>query len=206
MVHIEVSTFILKFWSYLKFLVSHLQVELHEPWTSFKGVGSVVCYLNNEQGTSDRSTGINRDPGSTINQRAHSCLFEFCSNSVRLTEIKRTQSVWQKRIVRNSETKKMHQRCINEQAQRYHLPECSFFLLCQFATAVFTSLWLSHLRDRTNETTWKHPFYDYFVGITRRGVTPFEVGYAVRKVFVISVISISLSFQHFPTSLDYRPQ
>lgn len=26
------------------------QVELPEPWTSFKGVGSVVCYLNNELG------------------------------------------------------------------------------------------------------------------------------------------------------------
>ena len=37
-------------------VVLRWQVELPEPWTSFKGVGSVVCYLNNEQGTSDRST------------------------------------------------------------------------------------------------------------------------------------------------------
>lgn len=27
---------------------SFAEVELPEPWTSFKGVGSVVCYLNNE--------------------------------------------------------------------------------------------------------------------------------------------------------------
>ena len=27
-----------------------VEVELPEPWTSFKGVGSVVCYLNNELG------------------------------------------------------------------------------------------------------------------------------------------------------------
>ncbi len=32
-----------------------VEVELPEPWTSFKGVGSVVCYLNNELGHLRRS-------------------------------------------------------------------------------------------------------------------------------------------------------
>ena len=188
MLHIEVSTFILKF--------------LVFPDISWFPISRWSCLSRGHPSresaqwcvTSTMSRAPQTDqPGSGINDKSTrpQLSVRFCSNSVRSMEIKRTQSVWQKRNVRNSDTKKMHQRYINEQAQRYHLPRVFILSPLPICHSHFY-IWLSH-RDRTNETTWKHPFYDYFVGITRRGVTPFEVGY-VRKVFVISVISVIYRF------------